>query len=86
VLRGDEDSITGDTIHIDTRAGLQVVEVDEPVLRNEIDDPVFLGYLHGHREIVGGLWREIYIDGFFHERWVRGAVINFHDMQLVSIG
>jgi hypothetical protein len=86
MLCSDKDSITGDTMHIDTHARFQVVEVDEPVLHDKIDDPVFLGYLHGYREIIGGLWWEIYIDSFFHEWWVRGAVINFHDMQLVSIG
>jgi hypothetical protein len=83
VLHGDENSVTRD---MDACAGLQAVKVNESILRGKIYDPVFLGYLHGYWEIIGGLWREIYIDGFFHEWWVRGTVINFHDMQLVKKG
>jgi hypothetical protein len=70
VLHSDENSVARDMIHMDTRARLQVVKVDESMLRGKIYDPVFLGYLHGYWEIIGGLWQEIYVDGFFHERWV----------------
>lgn len=58
--------------------------MDETVLRDQINDTVLLGDLHGNREIVRRLWGEVNIDGLLGERWVWGGVINFHNVQLLN--
>ena len=56
--------------------------MDEALLRDEVDDAVLLGNLHGHREIVRRLWREIDIDRLLSERRVGRLVVNLNDMKL----
>ena len=56
--------------------------MDEAVLRNEIDNAMFLRYLHGNREVVGGLGREVDIDSLLDKGWVGGRVVDLHNMEL----
>ena len=37
---GDEDGVAGDAVHVDASAGLQVVQVNVAVFRDQIDDVV----------------------------------------------
>ena len=82
VLSGDEDGLARDTVHIDARASFQVVKVDKAILGDHVDDAVFLGYLHGHGEIVRGLWREIDINVLLGIRRIGGLVVDLDDVQL----
>ena len=82
VLSGDEDGLARNTVHVQADTGLEVVQVDEPVLGDEVDDAVLLRDLHGDREIVRGLGREEDVDGLLGEHWVRGVVVKFDDVKL----
>jgi len=82
VLCGHEDSFAGDTVHVHTSTRLKVVEVDETKLRHQIYDTVFLGHLHSDREVIGGLGREIDVNGLFNERRIRSSVVNLNYVEL----
>lgn len=82
VLGGDEDSLTANTVHVDTCTAFQVVQVNESILGDEIDNAVLLGDLHRHREVVLCLSREEYVYGFFGKDWIGSSVVNFDNVEL----
>lgn len=84
VFASHEDSLAGDTVHVDAGTGLEVIEMDETVLRREVNDAVSLGDLHGDGEIIGRLGREVNVDGFLRERRVGRLVVNLHNVKLPS--
>ena len=82
VFGSNKDSLSRNSVHVDASTRLQVVKVDETVLRDEVDDAVFLRYLHCHGEIVSSFRREINVDRLLSEWCIRGSVVNFYDMEL----
>ena len=82
MLSSHEDGLARYPVHVDAGAGLQVVEMDEAVLRHEIDDAVLLRYLHCDREVIRGFRREIDVNGLLRERRVGGCVVDFHNVKL----
>ena len=54
--------------------------MNEAVLRDEVDDAMFLGDLHGHGEVVCRLWREVHVNGLLRKGRIRRGVINLDDM------
>jgi hypothetical protein len=65
-----KDCLARNAVHVDARARLDVVQVDETKLGDEVDDAVFLGHLHRDGEIVGGFGREKDVDSLLLERGV----------------
>ena len=82
----DEDGLAGDSVHVDARAGFEVVEVDETVFCDQVDNSVLFRDLHCDREIVRRFWREVDVDLFFCEHWIRGLVIDLYNVKLETIG
>ena len=78
----DEDSLAGNSVHIDARAGFEVIEVDEAVFCDEVDDSVLFRDLHRNWEIVRRLWREVDVDLLFGEHGILGLVIDLYDVKL----
>lgn len=60
--------------------------MDEAILCDEVDDTIFLGDLHGDREVVDGLGREEDIHGLLGEDWVCLGVVDLDDVQLCAGG
>lgn len=56
----DNDWYITDSIHIDTRSSLQVVQMDVTILGNHINYVMFWADLHGHREIILLLRRKVH--------------------------
>jgi hypothetical protein len=56
--------------------------VNEPIFRDEVNDTVLLGNLHGDREVVGGLGREVDVDSFLDKGRVWRRMIDLNDMEL----
>ena len=73
VFRSDENRFTRDAIHVDARAGLDIGQMNEPVIRHDVDNSVLLGGLHGYREVVRRLWREVHVDSLLRKWRVRAA-------------
>lgn len=84
MLRSNEDGLAGDSIHVEADARLEVVQVDEAVLGDEVDDAVLLGHLHGHGEIVRCLSGEEDVDCLLGEHRVRGIVVDFDNVELMT--
>ena len=82
ILRSSKDSLARYPVHIDTRASLDLVQVDESEFRDKVDDAVLLRDLHGDGEIVCRLGREEDVDLLLLEGWVRSLVTDLHDMEL----
>ena len=80
VLRSDEDILAGYTVHVDARARFEVVQMNEAVLRDEVDDTMFLGDLHGHWEVVGCLSGEEHVDSLLRKHGVGRVVINLDNV------
>lgn len=66
----DEDGLAGNSVHVDTRARFEVVEVNEAVFCDQVDNSVLFRDLHRDREIVGSLWGEVDVDLLFGEHGV----------------
>lgn len=84
VLRGHEDSLSGDTVHIDAGPRLKIVKVDETILCDEVNNSMLLGNLHGDGKVIGSLRGKVHIDGLLDEWWVRSGMINLNNMQLIK--
>lgn len=41
MFSSDEDGVTTDAVHVDTTAGLDIVQVDVAVLCDQVDDIIF---------------------------------------------
>lgn len=82
VLGGGEYGVARDSVHVQALASLQIVQVDETVLRDEVDDSVSLRNLHSHGEVVDGFGGEEDVSCLFLEDWVRSIVIDLHDVKL----
>ena len=82
VLRSDKDGLAGDTVHVDARARLEVVEMDEAVFGGEVDDPVLLRDLHRNRKVACRLGREVHVDRLFRKWRVGSLVVDLDDVQL----
>lgn len=82
VLGGSEDGLARNSVHVDARARLEVVQVDEAKLGDEVDDAVLLRHLHRDGKVVCRLGREEDIDGLLLERRVGRLVPDLHDVQL----
>lgn len=82
MLRSDEDGLSGYAVHVYTRPGFQVIQMDETVFRDEVNDAVLFRDLHCDWEVVRGLGREVHIDGFLDEGGIRSRVVNFNDVEL----
>jgi hypothetical protein len=63
----DEDGFAGNSVHVDTCARFEVVEVNEAVFCDQIDDSVLFCDLHCNWEIVRRLWGEVDVDLLFGE-------------------
>ena len=85
VVGGDKDGFTGDAVHVHANAGFKVVKVDEAILCNEVDDAVLLRDLHGDREVVSCLGREVNVDVLLSVWSIGRLVINFDDVELRRI-
>ena len=77
-----KDSLARDAVHVDARARLDVVQVDEAKFGDEVDDAVLLGDLHRHGKVVGRFGREKDVDGLLLERGVGRLVADLDDVQL----
>lgn len=64
VLHCHKDGLARDTIHIDASTRLKVVEMYKTIFCYEINDTMFLGYLHGNWEVVCDFRQEADINGF----------------------
>ena len=84
VLCSSKDGVSRDTVHVQTLASLQVVQVDEAVLGNEVDDPVPFRDLHRNGEVVDSFGREKDVSGLFLEDRVGRIVVDLDDVQLVD--
>jgi hypothetical protein len=80
MFRGDEHRLARNPIHVNTSTGFEVVEVNEPIFRNEIDYSMLLRHLHSNWEIVGSLGREIDIDSFLDKGRIGRGVVYFDYM------
>ena len=63
----DEDGFAGNSVHVDTCARFEVIEVNEAVFCDQIDDSMLFCDLHRDREIVRRFWGEVDIDLLFGE-------------------
>jgi len=82
VFSRDEDGLSGNSVHIDTRARFEIVEVDEAVFCDQVDDSVPFRDLHRNREIVRRLWREVDVDLLFGEDGIWGLMVDLYDVKL----
>jgi len=82
VFGRDEDGLAGNSVHVDTCAGFEVVEVDEAVFCDQVDNSVLFRDLHRNREIVRRFWREVDVDLFFGEHGIWGLVIDLYNVKL----
>jgi hypothetical protein len=82
VHTGDEHRLPTDAVHVDARARLEVVEVDEPVLGDEVDDAVACRDLHRDGEVVRRLGGEEDVDGLLGVDGKSSLVVNFDDVEL----
>ena len=82
MLSSDEDGLARDTVHVDARARLEVVDMDEAVLGDEVDDAVLLRDLHSYWEIVCCLWREEHVNSLLLEYRISCLVVDFNNMKL----
>ena len=82
VRSSGEDGLAGDAVHEDASTGLEVVEVDETILRHEVNDVVLGGHLHGHGEVINCLLREVHLHSLLLESGVRLLVVDLGNLQL----
>lgn len=82
VRRGGEDGLARDSVHVDTSASLDFIQVDEPKFGDQVDDAVLLRNLHCDGEIVGGFRREEDIDCFLLEGRIGWLVADLNDVEL----
>ena len=82
-FRCGENRLARNTVHVDTRAGFDIVQVNKAELGDEVDDPMLLGDLHGYREVVGRFRREENVDSLLLEGGIGGLVANLNDMELL---
>lgn len=78
----DEDCLARNSVHEDTCTCLEVIQMDETILRNQVDDTVSLRNLHSDWEIVDSFGRKVYINSLLGENWVGCLVVNLDNMQL----
>jgi len=82
ILGSNKDGFTADSVHINTSAGLEIVEVDEAHLGDQEDNTILMTDLHGNREIVREISREKYFNSLLLEWRVSVDMINFDDLEL----
>lgn len=70
--RSDEDGIRRDPIHVDTRAGLDIVHVYVAVLGDQVYYVILRRDLHSDWEVVLSFGREENVHSFLWERLVAG--------------
>ena len=82
VFSRDEDCLAGDSVHVDTGARFEIIEMNEAVFRDEVDNSVLFRDLHRDREIVRRLWREVNVNLLFCEHGVWGLMVDLYDVKL----
>lgn len=82
VVRGNENCVATDSVHVDARPSFQVVQMNEAILCHQKNDVIFLANLHCHGKVVQGFWWEKHIHRSLGKHWSTFLVIDFNNVQL----